>query len=210
MRLLRHLRRAARRVRMRLLRGLARPLAQPRYWVGRRRRRRPSPWRSWRRSSCPTSISAARPGSSARSTTRGDGRPTGARIWSRRRGATPGCCPTSGRGPRCSTRARPQSCSACSGFAACGARSAPPAGRDHIVFYASVVAIAFWASFGPDAGLYRWLYDTHPRVRRGCARRPRFGLVCVLGLGVLGGFAVARWASTRAQAGPCSAPFSSC
>ena len=71
-------------------------------------------------------------------------------------------------------------------------KAAPPAGRDHIVFYASVVAIAFWASFGPDAGLYRWFYDTIP-VFSWLRAPARFGLVCVLGLGVLGGFAVARW-----------------
>jgi hypothetical protein len=74
-------------------------------------------------------------------------------------------------------------------------KAAPPAGRDHIVFYASVVAIAFWASFGPDAGLYRWFYDTIP-VFSWLRAPARFGLVCVLGLAVLGGFAVARWTST--------------
>jgi hypothetical protein len=73
-------------------------------------------------------------------------------------------------------------------------RNAPPAGRGHIVFYASVVAIAFWASFGPDAGLYRWLYDAIP-VFPWLRAPARFGLVCVLGLAVLGGFAVAGWVS---------------
>jgi hypothetical protein len=75
--------------------------------------------------------------------------------------------------------------------------AAPPAGRDHLLFYASVVALAFWASFGPDAGLYQWLYDTIPVFS--WLRAPvRFGVVCVLGLAVLGGFAVARWsAGTR-------------
>jgi len=73
-------------------------------------------------------------------------------------------------------------------------KAAPPAGRDHISFYASVVAIACWASFGPDAGLYRWLYDTIP-VFTWLRAPARFGVVCVLGLAVLGGFTIAGWVS---------------
>jgi hypothetical protein len=70
-------------------------------------------------------------------------------------------------------------------------RHAPAAGRDHVVFYASVAVIAFWSSLGPDAGLYAWLYKSVPLFT--WLRAPsRFGLVFLLALVVLAGFAIAR------------------
>ncbi len=62
-------------------------------------------------------------------------------------------------------------------------------GRGHVWFYGSVAAIACWASFGPDAGLYAWLYQLVPIFS--WLRAPsRLGLVVVLALAVLSGFAV--------------------
>ena len=70
------------------------------------------------------------------------------------------------------------------------------AARDHLWFYASVGVIAFWSSLGPDAGLYAWLYRVVP-VFSWLRAPSRLGLVVVLALGVLGGFALqalaARW-----------------
>jgi hypothetical protein len=70
------------------------------------------------------------------------------------------------------------------------------ASRDHRWFYASVGVIAFWSSLGPDAGLYAWLYRAVP-VFSWLRAPSRLGLVVVLALAVLGGFAVralvARW-----------------
>jgi hypothetical protein len=68
--------------------------------------------------------------------------------------------------------------------------------RDHLWFYASVTAIAFWSSLGPDAGLYAWLYRVVP-VFAWLRAPSRFGLLVVLALAVLGGFAIqallSRW-----------------
>ena len=73
-------------------------------------------------------------------------------------------------------------------------RHAPASGRDHVVWYALVVALACWASFGPSAGLYAWMFATVPAF--GWLSAPaRFGLIAVLGLAVLAGFAVSAWAS---------------
>ena len=63
------------------------------------------------------------------------------------------------------------------------------AARDHLWFYASVGVIACWSSLGPDAGLYAWLYHVVP-VFSWLRAPSRLGLVVVLALAVLGGFAV--------------------
>lgn len=61
-------------------------------------------------------------------------------------------------------------------------------GRDVAWFYAVMVLVAFWASFGPKAGLYTVLHETVPLFS--WLRAPsRFGLVVVLGLAVFAGFA---------------------
>ena len=63
------------------------------------------------------------------------------------------------------------------------------AAKTHVWFYASVAGIAFWASFGPDAGLYAWLYRLVP-VFAWLRAPSRLGLVVVLALAVLAGFAI--------------------
>ncbi len=61
----------------------------------------------------------------------------------------------------------------------------------HLWFYGAVVVFMTWASFGPDAGLYRVLHQAVPLFA--WLRAPsRFGLLVVLALAVLAGFAVAR------------------
>jgi hypothetical protein len=56
--------------------------------------------------------------------------------------------------------------------------------RETTAFYGLIGAIAFWASFGPDAGLYALLYHTIPVFT--FLRAPgRFGIMVVLALGVL-------------------------
>jgi hypothetical protein len=67
-----------------------------------------------------------------------------------------------------------------------------PRGRWHQVstLYGSLVALAVWASLGPDAGLYRVLHATLPVFS--LLRAPsRFGVVVALGLAVLAGLAIA-------------------
>jgi hypothetical protein len=70
---------------------------------------------------------------------------------------------------------------------ASAARSSAPApggSRDVIAFYAIVLGLAFWISFGPAAGLYRALFATIPVFT--FLRAPaRIGIVVVLALGVL-------------------------
>ena len=63
-------------------------------------------------------------------------------------------------------------------------------GRDHVFFYGMVALIAFWSSLGPDAGLYAWLYRVVP-VFSWLRAPSRLGLVVVLALAVLSGFAIA-------------------
>lgn len=59
--------------------------------------------------------------------------------------------------------------------------------RAEIWFYAALAVLAVWASLGPDAGLYRWLYGVVPGMS--FLRAPsRFGLVVIMALGVLAGF----------------------
>ena len=56
--------------------------------------------------------------------------------------------------------------------------------RETTIFYGLVALIAFWASFGPKAGLYTVLYHTIPVFT--FLRAPgRFGILVVLALGVL-------------------------
>lgn len=56
--------------------------------------------------------------------------------------------------------------------------------RETVVLYSVLAVLAFWASFGPDAGLYRVLYEAIPgfSLMRAAAR---FGLVVLLALSVL-------------------------
>ena len=62
-------------------------------------------------------------------------------------------------------------------------------GQDHILFYGTIGILAFWSSFGPDAGLYAWLHNAVP-VFSWLRAPSRLGLVVVLALAVLGGFAI--------------------
>jgi hypothetical protein len=62
--------------------------------------------------------------------------------------------------------------------------------REIVLVYGAIGALALWASFGPDAGLYRVLYAMVPGFT--FLRAPsRFGLLVVLALSVLAGVAVA-------------------
>lgn len=73
-----------------------------------------------------------------------------------------------------------------------GAAEAVRMPRDVAGFYLAVVLIAFWASFGPDAGLYWLLYETVPVFS--FLRAPgRIGIVATLGLVVLASAVLAPW-----------------
>lgn len=68
--------------------------------------------------------------------------------------------------------------------------------RETTVFYALVGAIAFWASFGPRAGLYTALYHAVPIFT--FLRAPgRFGILVVLCLAVLALVALQTWGASR-------------
>lgn len=68
--------------------------------------------------------------------------------------------------------------------------------RDVVVFYALVAVVAFWASFGPDAGLYRVLYNTVPVFS--FLRAPaRIGIVVPMALVVLASTVLAPWLRAR-------------
>jgi hypothetical protein len=68
--------------------------------------------------------------------------------------------------------------------------------RDVPVFYALMGLIAFWASFGPSAGLYTLLYNVVPAFS--LMRAPaRFGAIVVFALSTLTAFAVAWLAKGR-------------
>jgi 4-amino-4-deoxy-L-arabinose transferase-like glycosyltransferase len=68
--------------------------------------------------------------------------------------------------------------------------------RETTVFYGLVGLIAFWASFGPKAGLYTLLYTTIPVFT--FLRAPgRFGILVVLALGVLALVAAQAWLQRR-------------
>lgn len=67
--------------------------------------------------------------------------------------------------------------------------SAGPA-RSVVGFYTALVAVATWASFGPDAGLYRLMHDELPFFS--LIRAPsRFGIVVTLAVAVLAGIGLA-------------------
>lgn len=77
-----------------------------------------------------------------------------------------------------------------------GAGEARPVGRDVVLFYATVIAITVWASFGPDAGLYTALFKVVPLFS--FLRAPaRMGIMAALGLTVLAGVALATVLASR-------------
>src|SRR5262249_10277705 len=60
------------------------------------------------------------------------------------------------------------------------------------LLYGGLALLAFWASFGPAAGLYSVLYDTMPLFV--WLRAPaRFGVLTGFGLAVLTGIAMSGW-----------------
>jgi hypothetical protein len=62
--------------------------------------------------------------------------------------------------------------------------------RRLVGFYVLLLGLAVWASFGPDAGLYAWLYKAIPLFSY--IRVPsRFGVLVILSASVLAGFGVA-------------------
>jgi hypothetical protein len=62
---------------------------------------------------------------------------------------------------------------------------------DVVLFYMLVLVASFWASFGPDAGLYRVAHELLPMFS--FLRAPsRLGIVVVLALSVLAGVAIAK------------------
>lgn len=61
-----------------------------------------------------------------------------------------------------------------------------------LVYGGGFVGLSVWASFGPDKGLYRLLYEVVPIFS--ALRAPsRFGIIVVFGLSVLAAIAVAAW-----------------
>jgi 4-amino-4-deoxy-L-arabinose transferase-like glycosyltransferase len=79
--------------------------------------------------------------------------------------------------------------------------AAPVVARDHVVFYAAVAGVAFWLSFGPDAGLYTLGYRYAPLFT--LMRAPaRFGLVVTFALVVFAAVGAARWLPRRRGAWP--------
>ena len=80
-----------------------------------------------------------------------------------------------------------------------GAAAAPSTrglARDVAVFYVLVAAVAFWASFGPDAGLYTLLFDSVPVFA--FLRAPaRMGLMVALSLTVLTSGVLGPWLRSR-------------
>src|SRR5262249_13311320 len=87
------------------------------------------------------------------------------------------------------------------GFGIAGAISGwRSGGRQRVlaIFYASLVALACWVSFGPDAVLYRVLYDVIPGFT--FMRAPsRFGVVVAFALAPLAGMAIAQLLSKSRQ-----------
>jgi hypothetical protein len=71
--------------------------------------------------------------------------------------------------------------------------------RDVAGYYALLAVLAFWASLGPDAGLYRWFFDTVPVFA--FLRAPaRMGLIVALALVVLSSGILATWLPRRPRA----------
>ena len=72
--------------------------------------------------------------------------------------------------------------------------------RETALLYGSLGLLAFWASFGPAAGLYTVMFRAIPLFT--FLRAPsRFGLVTAFALAVLSALAIARVTSGRKQAG---------
>ncbi len=73
----------------------------------------------------------------------------------------------------------------------------PPAvARDVVAFYTIVAALAFWLSFGPDAGLYTLFFETVPVFA--FLRAPaRMGLMVTLSLVVLSSVVLGPWLRAR-------------
>lgn len=68
--------------------------------------------------------------------------------------------------------------------------------RDVAGYYVLVAVLAFWASLGPDAGLYRWFFDTLPIFS--FLRAPgRMGVIVSLALVVLTSGVLATWLPRR-------------
>jgi len=71
--------------------------------------------------------------------------------------------------------------------------------RQAVGFYATLAGIACWASFGPDAGLYRWLGESLPFMS--FLRAPaRLGVLVVFAMAVLAGCGLAAILPTRRRA----------
>ena len=71
--------------------------------------------------------------------------------------------------------------------------------REITVLYGLITMLAAWASFGPAAGLYSFLYDMVPALA--WLRAPaRFGILVALGLSVLAGVALANLLSRTRRA----------
>lgn len=69
-----------------------------------------------------------------------------------------------------------------------------------LVAYTAIVILAFWASFGPSAGLYAWLNAALPGMS--LMRAPaRFGVLVAFGLSMLAAFGAARVTGRRAWLG---------
>jgi Dolichyl-phosphate-mannose-protein mannosyltransferase len=68
-------------------------------------------------------------------------------------------------------------------------RTSHPAHRTVFFFYAALIVLAVWASFGPRAGLYVWLADVIPFMS--FLRAPaRFGVLVLMGLAVFAGWGI--------------------
>ena len=84
-------------------------------------------------------------------------------------------------------------------FAALGVRSGYRAGgrlRDTTLMYTALLVLALWASFGPRAGLYRWLYYALPPMW--LMRAPsRFGVVVLLAGAVVSAVGLTLWPIRR-------------
>jgi hypothetical protein len=78
------------------------------------------------------------------------------------------------------------------------ARAVAP--RYIVGFYLSLAALSMWASFGPDAGLYRWLYEIVP-MRAFLRARARAGVLVTLSLAAMAAFGLSalsmRWHGRR-------------
>ena len=70
--------------------------------------------------------------------------------------------------------------------------------REIVLVYGSLTILALWASLGPPAGLYTFLYKTVPMLS--WLRTPsRFGLIVAFGLSILAGLGVKRLLTASRQ-----------